>query len=61
MSLRSKLAVAGSLVAVLGCAASGDTAADVRALLERDREWAQVAATSRNVDSIAAQRMLIFR
>lgn len=39
-----------------GSATSGDdaTSSDVRRLLATDREWAQVAATSRNADSIAA-------
>jgi ketosteroid isomerase-like protein len=41
-------------IAAVGCAASPNTSGDVQAVLARDREWARVAATSRNVDSVVA-------
>jgi ketosteroid isomerase-like protein len=54
MSLRIWFVLATSGAAVVGCAAASSSSNDVQMLLARDRQWAQLSATSRNVDSIVA-------
>lgn len=42
------------LAIVVGCAPRVDVARETTALLERDRAWAALASTSKNIDSVLA-------